>query len=174
MSLWLTWLKLASLVFNQFPYCMLHWSVCSWYGRDKWSNMCVVLLPARLSQKLLFTCTHVKHTHTHTHTDTTLTVTITHTHTRTQHYTFFRFYPNQQKSMLQSLLFVHSSSPSTLPPKLLHCDSLALKQPCAIEGQFHQRSTSSFYARSSQERKKAALLDCLFCAFGICARKSCS
>ena len=76
--------------------------------------------------------THTQ-THKHTHTDThTHTHTSTHTHTQahTHKQTFFRFYPNQPKSLLQSLMFVHSSSPSTLLPKLLHCDSLALKQPC--------------------------------------------
>ena len=32
---------------------------------------------------------------------------------------------------------------------------------------------SSFYARRFQKCKKAVKLDCLFCAFGICAHKSC-
>jgi len=39
-------------------------------------------------------------------------------------------------------------------------------------GQFHQHSTSSFYMRRSQKRKKDWQLDCLFCAFRICKRKS--
>ena len=43
-----------------------------------------------------------------------------------------------------------------------------------IRGQFHQRSTSSFYACRSQKRKKDDWLDSLFCAFGIWERKSCS
>ena len=40
--------------------------------------------------------------------------------------------------------------------------------------QFHQHSTSSFYTHKSQKRNKAAYLNCLFCAFGICKCKSCS
>ena len=41
-------------------------------------------------------------------------------------------------------------------------------------GQFHQHSMSSFYARRSRKRKKAARLGSLICAFGICECKSCS
>ena len=40
-------------------------------------------------------------------------------------------------------------------------------------GQFHQHSTSSFYARRSQNRKKDSQVKQLFCAFGICAHRSC-
>ncbi len=41
-------------------------------------------------------------------------------------------------------------------------------------GQFHQQSTSSFYASRSRKRKKDSQGVNLLCAFGICARKSCS
>ena len=41
------------------------------------------------------------------------------------------------------------------------------------QGQFHQCSTSSFYARRSQTRKKDCQVKQLYCAFGICARKIC-
>jgi hypothetical protein len=40
--------------------------------------------------------------------------------------------------------------------------------------QFHQCSTSSFYVLRSQKRKKDSQVVNLFCAFGICACKSCS
>ncbi len=41
-------------------------------------------------------------------------------------------------------------------------------------GQFHQHSSSSFCMCRSQKHKKDSQLDCLFCAFGICAREICS
>ena len=40
-------------------------------------------------------------------------------------------------------------------------------------GQFHQHSTSSFYKRRSQKHKKDSQVKQLYCAFGICAHKSC-
>ena len=43
-----------------------------------------------------------------------------------------------------------------------------------VRGQFHQRSTSSFYARISQKCRKDRQVKQLFCAFGIFACKSCS
>ena len=43
-----------------------------------------------------------------------------------------------------------------------------------ILGQLHQHSTSSFYACRSWKCKKAAWLDSLFCALGVCMHKSCS
>jgi len=39
-------------------------------------------------------------------------------------------------------------------------------------GSIHQCFTSSFCTRRSQKRKKDWLLDCIFCAFGICAHKT--
>jgi len=40
--------------------------------------------------------------------------------------------------------------------------------------QFHQQFMRIFYARRSQKHKRHCWLNCLFCAFGICPRKSCS
>jgi len=43
----------------------------------------------------------------------------------------------------------------------------------SIRGQFHQCSTSSFYACRSQKHKKDSQVIKLLCVFGICASKSC-
>ena len=43
-----------------------------------------------------------------------------------------------------------------------------------LMGRFHQHFTSSFYTCRSQNRKKDCQVKQLYCAFGICASKSCS
>jgi hypothetical protein len=77
MSLKRIWLELLPLVLYPFHFCILHWSV--WLLIQMTSEvMCsIILLAARLSQKLLFTCTH-SHTHTKSssHTQTHFSVFI--------------------------------------------------------------------------------------------------
>ena len=41
------------------------------------------------------------------------------------------------------------------------------------QGQFHQRTRSSFYASRSQKHEKDSQVKQLFSAFGICSHKSC-
>ena len=69
-----------------------------------------------------------------------------------------------------------SSLPLLCPPMLTGTSSTVLTRPRinATRSPFHQPSMSSFYARRSQKRKKDCQVKQLYCAFGICARKSCS
>ncbi len=53
-------------------------------------------------------------------------------------------------------------------------DSIKQIWSVTIKCQFHQQFTRSLYACRSQMRKRHCWLNCLFCAFGICPRKSCS
>lgn len=105
MSLKGIWLELLPLVLYPFHFCILHWSV--WLLIQTTSEvMCsIILLAARLSQKLLFTCTHSQsHTnlsaHTHTHTQSKA-----HVHTQTHFSVFIRI--NKNPCFNRSCLCTH-------------------------------------------------------------------